>query len=154
MSDDPIYTLSGSDPEMNSAIKRAQDSFSEFIEELEIDSRRIVPGLEAAIVKAFFFEPATPQQGEHMFVDQIRVEGDMVYGILSSTPKSVRGLSEEQEVSFPISRISDWFVVSEGRGKGGYTLDILAQRMPRSAYLEASKHPPFSWFAWRKKPTQ
>lgn len=127
---------------MNSAIKKAQETFPEFVKELEMESRRVVPALDAAIVKAFFFEPTTPEKGEHMFVNHVRVEGDLVHGILSSTPHSVAGLREGEEVSFPISRVSDWFVVIEGRGKGGHTLDVIAKRMPKAAYAQASKHPP------------
>lgn len=152
MNNDPICTLDGGDSTMNAAIKKAQDTFPEFVRELELESRRIIPGLDAAIVKAFFFERATPEKGEHMFVDEVRVKGDMVYGVLSGRPQTVTGLSEGQNVSFPVSRVSDWFIVIEGRGRGGHTLDVIAKRMPKAAYLEASKHPPFAWFAWRKKP--
>lgn len=152
MSNDPIHTLSGSDPEMNAAIKKAQETFPEFVKELELESRRVVPALDQALVKAFFFEPATPERGEHMFVNRVRVEGGVVHGILASAPRSVGGLREGQEVSFPISRISDWFIVIEGRGRGGHTLDVIAKRMPKAAYAQASKHPPFAWFAWRKQP--
>ncbi len=152
MSDDPIYTLSGRDPAMSAAIKRAQETFPEFIQALELESRRVVPALEAAIVKAFFFEPATSEKGEHMFVDQVRVEDGVVHGILSSTPHTVAGFVEGQEVSFPVSQISDWFIVIDGRGQGGHTLDVIAKQMPKDAYREASKHPPFAWFRWRKAP--
>jgi len=152
MTTDPIYTLSGRDPDMAAAIKNAQISFPEFVKELDLESRRIIPALDAAIVKAFFFNPATPEQGEHMFVDHIRVDGDQVRGVLSSSPSTIAGLSEGQEVSFPVSRISDWFIVIDGKGRGGHTLDILAKRMPKASLIEASNYPPFSWFTWRKKP--
>jgi uncharacterized protein YegJ (DUF2314 family) len=152
MNPDPIFTLSGDDPQMNAAIRKAQDTFPEFVRELEIESQRIIPALDAAIVKAFFFDPATPEQGEHMFVEDIRVENGMVHGVLSGTPQSVSGLTKGQNVSIPISRISDWFIVIEGRGQGGHTLDIIAKQMGKEAYRAAAAHPPFAWFAWRKKP--
>jgi len=107
--------------------------------------------LDAAVVKAFFFDPDTPERGEHMFVDEIRVEGQTIHGVISGTPNSVTSVSEGQTVSFPVSRVSDWFIVISGRGQGGHTLDAIARRMPPAAYREAAKQPPFSWFAWRHK---
>ena len=149
MNDEPIFTVDGSDAEMNAAIKRAKQTFPEFVKELELESRRIIPALDAAVVKVFFFDPDTPERGEHMFVDEVRVEGQAVHGVISSTPSSVTSVSEGQAVSFPISRISDWFIVINGRGQGGHTLDVIAKRMPPEEYREAADQPPFSWFAWR-----
>ena len=149
MSEEIIYTLDGSDTEMNSAIQMAQRTFQEFVEELELESRRIVPALEAAIVKAFFFDPDTPDQGEHMFVDDIRLEGENIHGVVCGAPQSVKSVTEGQKVSFPISRVSDWLVVVNGRGKGGYTIDVIARRMDIEAFHAVENHPPFSWFAWR-----
>jgi uncharacterized protein YegJ (DUF2314 family) len=151
MTDDPICTVDGGDAEMNAAIRLAQQTFPEFVREIELESRRIIPALDAAVVKAFFFEPATPARGEHMFVDEIEVEGEVIHGVLSGTPQSVRGLAEGQRVSFPLVQLSDWFIVIGGRGRGGYTLDVIAKRMPPDAYREASTQPPFSWFAWRQE---
>ena len=76
MSDEIIFTLEGSDLEMNAAILKAQQTFPDFINELELERRRIVPALEAAIVKAFFFDADTPERGEHIEVDpEIRARG-------------------------------------------------------------------------------
>ena len=152
MNDDPLFWLSGTDTEMNAAIKMAQQTFSEFVSELELESRRVVPALDYAVVKAFFCEPATPGQGEHMFVSEVRLEGQTVHGVLTGTPQFVTSLKEGQPVSFPVSRISDWFIVIGGRGRGGHTIDLIGKRMPRPEYHVAASQPPFSWFAWRQKP--
>ena len=150
MNDDPLFWISGSDTEMKAAIENAQRTFPEFAKELEIESRRIVPALDEALVKAFFFEPGTPEQGEHMFVDEVRLEGKIVHGVLVGTPQFVTSLSEGQRVSIPVTRISDWFIVINGRGKGGHTLGVIAKQMGTSAYRKVANEPPFSWFAWRK----
>ncbi|HWA25840.1 MAG TPA: DUF2314 domain-containing protein [Lacunisphaera sp.] len=152
MNQDPIFTVSGNDPEMNAAIKKAQDSFPEFIRELELESRRVIPALDEAIVKAFFFDPESPEEGEHMFVESIRFEDGMIHGVLSGEPQHLQSYSLGQEVSFPVSRVSDWFVVIGGRGKGGYTLEIIARRMPATVYREARSQPPFSWFDLKPRP--
>ena len=137
---------------MNAAIKKAQDSFPEFVQELELESQRVVPALDEAIVKAFFFDPESPEGGEHMFVEAVRFEGGVIHGTLSGEPKNLRTYTSGQEVSFPVSRVSDWFIVTEGRGKGGYTLDIIARRMPAAVYREAYSQPPFSWFDFKPRP--
>ena len=147
MNEDPLLWLTGDDDEMNAAIKKAQDTFPEIVRELDLEARRVVPGLDAAIVKAFFFDDDAHEQGEHMFVEQVRLEGETVHGVLASTPQVVTSVKEGEDVSFPASRISDWFIVIEGRGKGGFTLDVIGKRMSPSEYREASKYPPFSWFA-------
>ncbi len=152
MNDNPHVWVSGADEEMNAAIKMAQQTFPEFVAELELESRRIIPALDYAVVKAFFSDPATPDQGEDMFVSDVRVEGQTVHGILNGTPRFVTSLSEGQRVSFPVSRISDWFIVRGGRGKGGHLIDLIAKRMPRADYEAVSSQPPFSWFAWRQAP--
>jgi uncharacterized protein YegJ (DUF2314 family) len=152
MNNDPLFWLRGTDEEMNAAIRRAQESFPEFVRELELESRRIVPALDCAVVKAFFCESATPELGEHMFVSDVRLDGEMVHGVLTGTPQFVTGLNEGQPVSFPRSRVSDWFIVTRGQGKGGHTIDLIARRMDRAAYRAAASQPPFSWFAWRQKP--
>lgn len=151
MNPDPVFWLSGDDDEMKAAILQAQQSFPEFMREVEADVLRRVPRLEAALVKAYFFEAEMPDQGEHLFVEEVQVKGDAVRGTLSGTPQFVRGLTDGQSVTFPVSQISDWFLVTDGQGRGGYTLDVLARRMSPADYRRAAKYPPFAWFKWRYK---
>lgn len=132
---------------MVAAIRKAQAALPEFAEQLRMDARRILPALEVAVVKAFFPAPGTPAEGEHMFVDQVQIDGESVHGVLASEPSWIPGLKEGQEVRFPASRISDWFYVIRGRGHGGFTLDVLRKRMSADEYREAAEFPPFSWFA-------
>src|SRR5947209_17922601 len=113
---------------MNAAIKRAQQTFPEFVKELELESRRIIPALDAAVVKAFFFDPDTPERGEHMFVDDIRVEGQTIHGVVSGTPNSVTSVSEGQTVSFPASGARNGSTATKVPGRGGPSLDVIARR--------------------------
>lgn len=147
MNTDPIIFLSGGDAAIAAAIKKAQATFPEFVRELELEARRVIPALDAAIVKAFFPNPNRPDEGEHLFIDDILVEQGTVHGTIASAPQMVSGLSEGQRVSFPIAHVSDWFIVTNGRGKGGHTLDIIAKGMGREAHKEAAGYPPFVWFA-------
>jgi len=146
MNEDPLVTIDGGDPEMNAAIKRAQETFPEFAKEVGADSRRVIPACEVAVLKVFFPDAERPDTGEHMFVDGVWLEGERVNGTLASSPQSVAGLEEGQAVSFPVKRISDWFLVRDGVASGGHTLKVLASRMTKDEYAEASQYPPFAWF--------
>lgn len=139
MDENTIHWLEGGDPTMTAAIKNAQATFPEFVHELEIEEHRIIPALEAAVVKAFFPHPQDPAKGEHMFVEGISIESNLIHGVLSSDSNYVPGLREGQKVSFPYSRISDWFLVIDGKGRGGHTLQAIASSMSQEEYAEAKE---------------
>jgi uncharacterized protein YegJ (DUF2314 family) len=153
MNEDPIKWCEGDDPEMVAAIAKAQATLPDFLAELDREAHRIIPALDAAVAKVFFSHPGRPGAGEHMFVDQLRRDGENIRGVLASDSMFVPGLKAGRQVAFPLTRISDWFYVVRGRGQGGYTIDLIASRMSKQEYLAASKSPPFSWFAWRQQKT-
>ena len=137
---------------MKEAIEMAQQTFPEFANALELDSHRRVHLLKDSGLKVRFDHYGNPNRTEYMFVRDVKLDGPVVHGTLDSIPCFVRGLRLGQDVSFPISRIADWFLVEGGRGKGGYTLDVLVMHMLPKEYEDKSKLPPLSYFTWRHRP--
>ena len=132
------------DPEMQQAIHEAQKNFHKFKEELSLEARRIVPAMEACGIKAFF--QAKNGGGEHMFVQDVRVEGSTVSGTLASEPQVLDHLNAGEDVSFSLDRVSDWFYVIDGQGHAGYTFKLIMSRMSEKEVQQAAQHPPLMWF--------
>ena len=83
---EPIVFFAGEDSGMLEAIRRAQESFPEFVAQLETESRRIVPAFEECLIKYAF--PAGKASGaavEHMFLSDLRFDGGRIVGTLART---------------------------------------------------------------------
>lgn len=150
MPENSIVWTDGEDPDMIRAIENAQITFPEFARQAELENFRIVPGFVQIAVKAFFPDPARPTKGEHMFVTDVHTDGNTITGILASDPNDPRlGVVEGQEVKFPVSRLSDWFLVTDRMGLGGFTIDVLKRQMPLSQLKAYQNQPPLSWYKHR-----
>ena len=130
------------DPEMLAAMMQARDTFPEFRRAVEEDWKRVIPLMQSSMVKAYFFHPETPTEGEHMWVAYERFENNLIVGTLTSEPRLVRHVSKGDSVSFPLSRLSDWLYVEDDKAHGVFTVQLLRSRMTEeerrahdSAYL-------------------
>jgi len=141
-----VIWCEGEDAEMIAAIREAQSTFPEFLKALELDTHRTLPVIEATIIKAFFPKTDDPKKGEHMFVTDLIVTKDGMRGLLSNEPLVVDYVKEGDTVVIPASRVSDWIYVISGKGRGGFTLRVIAQQMSSEDFQEAAKEPPFLWF--------
>ena len=81
-----------------------------------------------------------------MWVDQVEFTESAITGALNSDSIFVPGYREGQKVTFPAERVSDWVIAISGRGRGGFTFQVLKSRMSESELAEYEQHPPFSWF--------
>lgn len=147
---DPIFWISGEDPEMGRAIAAAQAMFTEFARHAELDKFRLIPAYSSTSIKAFFPHPSKRGQGEHMFVTDIAVSGKAVIGILASDPNDIPGLKADQEVTVPLANVSDWFLVpNDGKGFGGFTVDVMKRQAPADQLAEWEEYPPLVWYRHR-----
>ena len=157
MAEDRIQWMSGDVPAMVSAMTAAQRTFAEFARHAELEQNRVVPCFENVSVKAFFpvrQNSGGEQQdteGEHMFVRNVATDGTTVFGILNSDPGRVRWVKEGQAVRFPVTSVSDWFLVpvAEGTRYGGFTVDVMKQAMSAEELREYEKLPPLMWYKHR-----
>jgi uncharacterized protein YegJ (DUF2314 family) len=142
---EPIYPVPASDEEMRAAMKHARETFSEFLREVEADSRRAIPALETILVKAYFADSDAPDDGEHMWLKQAQMEGKVVKGRLVSTPGHVKCVRSGEIVRFPLERLSDWLYVVNGKAHGAFTVKLLRSRMSAKERKEHDSHYPFTF---------
>ena len=136
----------GQDPEIRRAIMNAQKNFHQFRDEISLESRRITPLLDHAIIKTFFPSSDNSCEGESLYVDEIRIEGETIYGIVTSTVENTPYVKKGDEVSFTKDRIYDWFYVMEDQAYGGHTLKAVADQLSESELSQAQQQPPLIWF--------
>lgn len=135
--------------DLTSEIMCAQASFRDFARVADYERFRIVPTYQEIGIKAFFHAPDTPMIGEHIFLTDIYMDRAMVTGTLNADSTRLPDLKEGQEVTVPIAKISDWFLVRDGKGIGGFTIPHVWSTLSREQQQEFRDSPPFEWFAHR-----
>ncbi len=129
--DNPVVFHEGNDPELLHASQRARDTFRYFWNQVALDFNRIIPALELACVKVPFSDDVEDPQSpvEHIWVDQINFDGIAIYGTLLNTPNSLTSWAAGDEVQFPLTDVSDWLCVLDGKVYGGHTIQVTRGRM-------------------------
>lgn len=132
MAESKVFWNAGDDPEMSAASRRARETFRYFWREKYWESRRIVPALSIAAVKAQFEDPALPEPNvEHMWLDDLEFDGEVVAGNLVNEPNWLRLLSAGERVAVPLTDISDWMYAHAGAPVcGAFTVHLMRSRMP------------------------
>lgn len=147
-----MVLVQGGDPEMDAGTREARRTFRYFWREVAWEGRRIIPGLALAIVKAPFFDREPPEQAgirglvrrmlgsgrpirvpspgtEHMWMADVRTNGREIRGRLVNKPNHVRGWRKNDMVTLPIGEIDDWIYVQGEQAYGGFTIQVLRERM-------------------------
>ncbi|PHR95214.1 MAG: hypothetical protein COA78_30625 [Blastopirellula sp.] len=139
-----------SNPSWFKTTEKTHATFLEFARMAELERFRILPVYEAISIKAFFeIQPGNPMFGEHIYLSDISTDGETITATLNATAKLRDDLKEGQEVTFPIEHLSDWFLVREGKGLGGFNIDNVLAEISEEDIQLASDAPPFSWYAHR-----
>lgn len=114
--------------EMLEAYQKAQQTFKYFWREVYWDFRRIIPALDLAIVKVKFEENSIV---EHMWIEEIYFDGTNVIGVLANSPNTIKNIAQADDVSIPLSNISDWLYVINGISYGGFTIQLMRSQMEK-----------------------
>lgn len=140
MANKKIFWADGDDPKMIEAIENAQRTFKYFWRELSWERRRIVPALTIACAKVIFTQE-TEENGkpivEHMWINDVEFDGNNVMGVLINEPHELTNVSNGDNVSVPLDRISDWlFATPEQHSSsripktyGGFTIQAMRSGM-------------------------
>ena len=130
------------DPEMRAACQKARDTFRFFWREVAWERRRIVLGLDTAVVKAPFSDGPSRKKSrdtpdtEHMWVSDVDFDGRDVTGTMMNTPNWIKSVKQGDDVRVPLEKISDWMYVVGGDVFGAYTVNLLRSRMGRKERQE------------------
>ncbi|WBU90601.1 DUF2314 domain-containing protein [Cellulophaga omnivescoria] len=130
-SDNNIF-FAKQDDEMSLAFKKAQETFKYFWREMYWEYRRVIPGLDLAIVKFPFeqtFKGESEPTIEHMWVRNISFDGENITGVLANNPMQLTNVTEGDTVSCSRSKISDWMFATLGKTYGGFTIHTLRSGM-------------------------
>lgn len=136
--DAEIIQVKENDKEMNAAMEKARETFPEFIKVIDKES---IP----AMIKAYFDDSGAFEDGEHMWVTNIRIDGKIINGVLSSSPITVKKVKMGDKVSFPLKRLSDWLYVKNGKAYGAYTVNLLRNRMTEYERIQHDNNYPFKF---------
>lgn len=120
------------DPAMQQAYRSARSSFRYFWRELSWEHRRIVPGLDMAMVK-FPFTDGPRSDGnaeyEQMWIGDVDFDGDEISGSLMNSPNWLTSVRQGASISMPFQSLSDWMMTSSGRAYGGFSVNLMRSRM-------------------------
>ncbi len=134
-----IFFARGDSPEMINAFKKAQDTFKYFWRELSWEYRRIVPALNFACVKVAFsqqFEPGEDPVVEHMWINNIDFDGEIIKGILVNDPGELTNINNGDAVEIPVDQISDWLYACNGETYGGFTIQVMRSQMDEEERMD------------------
>ena len=125
-------TTSGTDSELDAAIKQARDTLDDFIAQIA------TPHADRTFValKVRFYSPeASPQD---IWVDEVTYQNGVFRGAIGDDIPTLK-LEMGEKVSVEEEDIVDWMIVEDGKLIGGYTIRLAVQRMSseeRERFLE------------------
>lgn len=124
---------------MQQAIVNARKSFKIFWRELSWEARRVVSGLDLAIVKITVqmagygddLDECKDDEAklEHVWINDIEFDGEIVSGTLMNQPIMATHLHKGDRISRKLQLIDDWIYVQKGLVYGGYTVQVMRRRM-------------------------
>ena len=108
------------DPELAAAVKQAQAELPKFLDRLQHLKQGEHFAVQARFGKDLSFE--------HMWVDHLSFDGKNLQGTLADQPSVVTSLHKGDAVSFPITDVMDWLILSGGKREGGYAEAVLRKK--------------------------
>ncbi|HQO39312.1 MAG TPA: DUF2314 domain-containing protein [Spirochaetota bacterium] len=112
------FDVSAADPEMNNAIKKAQETIGSFWKHYN------KPGPNE---KDFMIKVKIEDAGgvEHFWCGNIQLKDGAVYGDLWNYPEVVKSVKYGETVKIDPTAISDWMYYRDGKIVGGFTIRVL-----------------------------
>jgi uncharacterized protein YegJ (DUF2314 family) len=66
---------------------------------------------------------------EHVWLSQLGVDGHRVHGRIDNDVETLRGWSLGDTVSIALDSVTDWLVIDDSLGIGGYSIRVLRARL-------------------------
>ncbi len=117
---------------MQMVIQNAQETFKYFWRELSWEYRRIVPALDLyAVKKAFTQQTDDPENPieEYLWLNEIQFDGEQIEGVLMNSPYELTNVKEGDVVTFALTELIDWLLVSGDQVCGGFSIQYFRSQM-------------------------
>lgn len=95
------------------------------------------------LLKVYFYDKGSEMNGEHIWVQPSDVQA--MRGTVISRPVSLKSVKVGDNVSFELHELSDWLLVSGGKAKGAFTVNLLRSRMSLKERAQHDAAYPFSF---------
>jgi uncharacterized protein YegJ (DUF2314 family) len=112
------------DPAMAAAIAKARASIQTFWDNLENPKS----GVDGFAIKVGL--PTRSGELEHIWVGNIKRQGELIIGLLDNDPRDLEGLKAGSSVTFKSEQISDWLFIRKGKMVGNETARVLIATLP------------------------
>lgn len=150
MENNELLWIAEEGPLMAAAIRAAHGTFDEFRRHVELDNFRKVPAFDMSLVKVMMMD--NTGRKEHVFLKDPAISATTITGVLANRPRVFTQLTVGKPVTVRISLLVDWFLVSKGKGIGGFTIEVLKRQIPAEKLPEYTSKPPVSWYNHRTGP--
>jgi uncharacterized protein YegJ (DUF2314 family) len=125
-SEDPVYNYANSDDRMNAAVAEARRFYPLFLATFRADSEA-----NRAAHYAVKLGLPTPDGGhEHVWIDNLRYEGETLVGALANIPDNLPGLAVGARVEIDDALVSDWSILTLEGMYGSFTTRIMLDDIP------------------------
>jgi uncharacterized protein YegJ (DUF2314 family) len=89
------------------------------------------PGDEAFAVKIRYQTTKFGADGEHIWANAVVREGDIVSAAINNEPRDILDLKIGQRVTVPLTQLTDWMFIRNGKIHGAYTLRAMLPLMAK-----------------------
>ncbi|MBC8036638.1 MAG: DUF2314 domain-containing protein [Rhizobiales bacterium] len=122
--DDKVILFSKDDPQMNAAIEKARGSLAGFWEKFKTPASNE----DGFSLKVMISDDAS---SEHFWCSAIEGDATKASCAIANEPQSVRSVTLGQRIDVNPDHISDWMYRLDGKIKGGETIRVMLERMPK-----------------------
>lgn len=110
---------------VNAAIAKAKSTLPVFFER----NANPQPGDSGFAVKIRYDKGKGDGSGEHIWAGDVVRNGDTVTATIANEPREIPNLAKGQRVTVPVSRLTDWMYIRDGKYHGAYTVRALVPFM-------------------------
>lgn len=121
---DEVYSVHSDDKDMNRAMQKARETYSEFLKALK-DSTN-AKNKDFSVKLKFAYGDG---EAEHMWLNDLDLMGDNLLGVLNNDPVSISRVRSGDTLLINRDSVSDWMYVKSGKLVGGYTIKALYDKM-------------------------
>jgi uncharacterized protein YegJ (DUF2314 family) len=138
-----ITDVSPQNEAVNAAIAKAKSTLPVFFAR----NAKPQPGDSGFAVKIRYPTGKPDGSGEHLWANNVVRDGDTVTATIANEPREVPSLAKGQRVTVPVSQLTDWMHIRDGKYHGGYTIRALVPFMTpeQAAAMRKRLAPESAW---------